>query len=99
LSFKQVVLSPHADRVAWVFHQRYLSPLLVLSKRVGLPFNAEAIEETTIYVSRIDGTEMREIGTAPSPTDASQDVEIKWMPSGKRLSFVYKNVLYTISAL
>jgi len=95
---KQVVLSPHADRVAWVFHQHYLSPLLVVCKRLGLPFKAEAIEETMIYVSRIDGTEMREIGTAPSPVEDTEDVEIKWLPGGKRLSFVYQEALYVVPA-
>lgn len=51
-----------------------------------------------VYVSRVDGTQMQEIGSAPTPEEANQDVEIKWLPGGKRLSFVYKNVLYTVSA-
>jgi hypothetical protein len=96
---KQVVFSPRADHVAWVFHQHYISPLLTHLKRLGLPIRAKPVEETMIYVSRNDGTEMREIGIAPTPEEADQDVEVTWLPGGKRLSFVYKNVLYTIPAL
>jgi len=92
---KQVVFSPHADHVAWVFHQQYLSPLLIQLKRLGLPVKTKPIEETMVYVSRNDGTEMRQIGIAPSPEHAS-DVYVTWLPDGTHLSFVYNEVLFTI---
>jgi hypothetical protein len=41
---------------------------------------------------------MREVGTTSTPQNPNQDIEVKWLPGGKRLSFVYENVLYTASA-
>jgi len=97
-TIEKVLVAPHADNVGWVFHRHYVSPLLTELHRLGLPIRLTPAEETMVYVSRADGTEMREIGTTSTPQDANQDVEIKWLPGGKRLSFVYKNMLYTVSA-
>jgi hypothetical protein len=44
----QVVLSPHADHVAWVFHRQYVSPLLTELHRFGLPIHLTPIEETMV---------------------------------------------------
>jgi hypothetical protein len=49
-----------------------------------------------LYVSRRDGTAMREVGrVAVSPRDRSRGV-LRWTPDGMRLSFVFEGALWTV---
>ena len=59
-----------------------------------------------VWVSRIDGSRMHEIGCTPLKmleelgiVDMNDVPEfIEWQPDGKRLSFLLKNTLYTVPA-
>jgi len=54
-----------------------------------------------IVVCNIDGTEMHEVGTWQEHVNPNVvlDLEnLRWLPSGKRLSFVCDDVLYTVPA-
>src|SRR5579871_312136 len=55
----------------------------------------------SLFVCRVDGSEMHEVGTRqeevnPNVVLALED--LRWLPSGKRLSFFYKDTLYTVPA-
>ena len=85
-------LSPRSDRIAW---------LVAKTKKGGGTI-------VSIWVSRLDGSEWREMGwqEAPDPDMefgdhltkfmAAAPGGIKWLPDGKTLSFFYKGDLYTI---
>lgn len=108
-------LSPKGDRIAWYITyetsemsdtslqkwlRRYLPSVL-----------APSGWKSEIWISRIDGTEMRMLGQMASAIMDSnghgqilEDAEVwhlhdlQWLPNGKRLSYTYQNVLYIISA-
>ncbi len=55
-----------------------------------------------LWVSRTDGSEMREIGHLLMPSsgkgfDDAQLKQLQWLPDGKRISFVYQDTLYVVS--
>jgi ankyrin repeat protein len=75
-------LSPKGDRFAWL---------------IAVEGNSQ--DSVELWVSRGDGRGMQGIGyvdVAPGQGDISPS-SLQWLPDGKRLSFIYKNRLYTIS--
>jgi hypothetical protein len=62
----------------------------------------------SLWISDLNGRHFHELGSLPYPnslkptsTDWLQELtfeprELRWLPSGKRLSFVYKNALWTL---
>jgi hypothetical protein len=54
-----------------------------------------------ILVCRVDGSEMHEVGTwleEVNPNTILDLENLRWLPSGKRLSFFCENALYTVPA-
>lgn len=88
----EVVMSPQGDRLAWLLSRNRESK--------GLP------DMYSLWVSDLKGGHMREIGhveaqsekTTSSPTgDRTHAPQtVRWTPGGKRLSFLYKDALYTV---
>src|SRR5205823_14637065 len=90
-----IVLSPQGSRLAWIFHCKpryaanWLEDLVTRFSR----------QEYSLWVSRLDGSELHAIGTIA----LSPDVDYKglnpiesvyWSPDGKRLSFLCQHTLY-----
>jgi hypothetical protein len=55
-----------------------------------------------IYVSNVDGTELRPIGTAPSVEISnhrySSPNKVRWLPDGSRLSFRYNKGIHVVAS-
>jgi hypothetical protein len=62
---------------------------------------AEPQQVSAIWVSRLDGSGMHEVGHLLSGKEAEDDdpaFGLDWLPGGKRLSFGYGDALYTVPA-
>lgn len=98
-----VALSPDGERVGWlVYTPRPFPPLTqvkVLTRLLlRLPISEPSSSTLNLFVSKRDGTGMREVGrVAVSPRDRSRGV-LKWTPDGTRLSFVFEDALWTVPA-
>jgi len=98
-----VALSPQGDRLAWILQvkqdppgpfRRFLSRWMPSLQRAP-----EAVLE--MRTTRLDGSDVHVIGhmALPKPDPkAEYPGQLQWLPDGKRLSFVYKSVLYTVPA-
>ncbi len=76
-----VKLSPKGDRLAWILEQgRGLTRLY------------------TLYAADADGAHSRPLGSAEMVKTGkgySWPRDLRWLPDGKQVSFVYKNAIYT----
>ena len=100
--------SPQGDRIAWPLLQKNdtLPPYLDFLHRRIPAFNPQSTPKFSLWVSRIDGTQMHEIGALPIRPEKEysgvviDDVpdQIYWLPDGKHLSFWLKGTLYTVPA-
>jgi len=98
-----IALSPRGDRLAWAFYfSRVPTGMQWLARFIpSLRKRLRPRVGAGLWVSRLDGSEMREIGyqeidpNVPAPLRLAP-AEIHWTPDGRRLSFVYKNALYTV---
>ena len=100
--------SPRGDRIVWPLLQEtdIQTPILKWLHRYIPAFNLDPGAKMSIWVSRIDGSEMHEIGIVllkPDRTNggvvlADAPEYIFWQPDGKRLSFYLKDTLYTVPA-
>lgn len=76
--------SPQGDRLAW----------WVTSE------GANKIRTMGLWIGRIDGKQMRELDRLEVDSEADRQRltprNLRWLPDGKRLSFIYKKALYTI---
>jgi hypothetical protein len=86
-----IALSPRGDRLAWLLIQGNNNQLAQgdLPKPLGL------------WVSRLDGSGMTEVGHMIAPPHGLGDYieevrDLRWLPGGNRLSFMYYDDLYTI---
>ncbi len=91
---------PHCRRIALLLStQRPPSPFRVWLHRVVPKIQAPPTPLLRLWVSGLDGHSWQEIGQIK---DTSSDMEgfplsgLNWLPDGKRLSFIYKNTLYTV---
>ncbi|MCW3097662.1 MAG: hypothetical protein JWL77_3280 [Chthonomonadaceae bacterium] len=88
--WEEMKISPDGQRIAWI---------------VITPPDSEKPQRVALSVSRLDGSAMQEIGhlTLPAsaadwfgPTFERYPSEMKWLPDGKHLSFLYKKTLYVL---
>jgi hypothetical protein len=91
---EEMQIAPDGQHLAWILFQ---------------PTKSKEFHEARVCISRMDGSQMREIGHMNVlPLDdggsISADVDsyphrLKWLPDGNRLSFLYKNALYTVPTI
>ncbi|MCW3052332.1 MAG: hypothetical protein JWN14_1502 [Chthonomonadales bacterium] len=98
-----VELAPRGDRLAWLLVDSRRSPLITMLIRLvpSLSGRFPPTEGISVWVSRLDGTEMQEIGfqqTHASGKDTNVATDLRWMPDGKHLSFLMNNSLYSVPA-
>src|SRR5262249_25318985 len=94
---EEIALSPQGDRLAWKTNtwNDWRSALSAFTS--GQPQGRNIIY--AIWVSRLDGSGMRELGSERLTTAGGSPIEhLRWLPDGKSVSFVYNNALYTIPA-
>ena len=97
-----VMLSPKGDKLAWILLSER-SPLGNLSNWPILRnLGVKTSHRLSIWVSAVDGSNFREVGHFPNyegPSEFKIDDPIRtfqWLPSGKKLSFVHNDSLYTV---
>jgi len=100
--------SPQGDRIVWPLVQEKDTPTPFLtSLRRYLPvFFPKYKPKFSLWVSRINGSQMHQIGYVPlKPNKEYGGVildnvpeRIYWLPDGKRLSFWLQDTLYTVPA-
>ena len=96
-----LAFSPHGDRIAWVLMQTHPSPASALLHRILPMVKLVPKTVTGLWVSQIDGSNLHEIGHLDNPSGPNKIPPIdyvRWLPDGKKLSFVYRDALYTVPA-
>ncbi len=98
-----IALAPQGDRLAWTFRYHHIPPLRQLMARFlpSLRKNLHPVFGLGIWVSRVDGTGLHEIGYQGCDADSQwipPFTEVCWTSDGKRLRFRYKDALYTVPA-
>jgi len=98
--------SPDGKSVAWVldFQERQKKYPTAWDNfreqwiKGQMPLDPQPYPTEEIWVSRSDGTKMHELAHLPAPNGYRQLTNLRWTPSGRQISFVYKNNLYTMPA-
>jgi hypothetical protein len=87
-SDNETTLSLRGDRIAGVCQPRS-------RKRIN-----KSMQLVAIWVSSINGRGMHQIGVIQTNTNdqAPWLYDLRWLPDGKHLSFVYRGALYTVAA-
>jgi hypothetical protein len=81
---REAVFSPQADRIAWKLEREDRN---------------HSLREVGIWTCRTDGSGLQEVGhwlIASSDASHPEPEHIRWLPSGRGLSFDYRDELYTI---
>ena len=97
----QIVFSPQADRILWIVEKKP-SAFTVWIERMRLGKKQAVVGDEAVYVSRTDGSGMKELCSAPAEKRKWRGLvliskplsDIRWLPDGKRISYVYKDSLY-----
>ncbi len=111
----EITFSPTGKRVAWVTADNLEQSDNSMLRRVGYRwpallrypvFNPQRHSKLWMYTSRLDGSEMRELGCVeqnndPMTHDLGFDPKermenLQWTPDGKNLLFVYDGAIYTV---
>jgi WD40-like Beta Propeller Repeat len=99
-NFFGAVPSPGVDRIAWELGSPYDPTSRGVSGRASPPRKRLPL---SFWVSRVDGSGLRPLGhLQPDRRGAVWQYEhlggLRWTPDGKRLSFVYNGILYSVPA-
>jgi hypothetical protein len=97
-SYHQVALSPQGDRLAWLVPIEKTPPGPPFLARFWAMVGNRPSTAETLWVTRLDGSEPHEVGYLPVKPDAPLPEDLRWLPGGSQLSFVYKGALYTVPA-
>jgi len=93
----EVVLSPQGDRLAWRT-QSWSDVKGALGDWLAGLFRHRTRDMRTtcaVWVSRLDGTDMRQLGSERLTRGEEPDV-LRWLPDGKALSFTANQGLYSV---
>lgn len=101
---EEICLSPDGDRLAWMMHARAEETTLSLFLARWIPSLYQSPHvRIELRTSKLDGTDMKLLGfveAKPDPRDTwtVNPYGLRWLPGGKKLSFIYENSLWTIPA-
>lgn len=98
--YRDAALSPDGNRIAWLLTSARTPPMIAFLRRFlpGLVKNLTITRSYQILTSRVDGTDVREIGFQNADKANTGVSHLKWNPDGKRLSFVFGDSLYIVPA-
>ncbi|HZT40652.1 MAG TPA: hypothetical protein VFA07_00615 [Chthonomonadaceae bacterium] len=92
------IVSPQGDRLAWLVTGEYIPSRLPWLQRLFGFFGVHRQMMVGLWVSGVDGGDMQEIGHLFFKQNEEIPQHLRWTPDGKRLSFLYRSILYTIPA-
>lgn len=98
------VLSPKADKLAWVMKREFVPPLARWLSRLFPSRTLEKQFQLSVWVGNLATGEKREVGSLTMPQskagdeDALMPYDLRWVPDNRRLSFLYGDTLYTVPA-
>jgi hypothetical protein len=93
---QEVEFAPQGDRAAWLIRQQSVPPWSAFLHRLISSYPAKPIVVGSIWISRIDGTEMHELGHQRGTDGGQAADDLHWLPDGKHLSYLYKGLVYTV---
>jgi hypothetical protein len=103
-------IAPVQDRVLYHLKVTRKNSVSILFHRLFPNFTTRPVVMEEIWTSRIDGSQMHELGHVPLPAvvtdprqsdsdDPKHELEkLQWLPDGKNISFIYHGTLYVVSA-
>ena len=88
--------SPQQQSVFYCVNRSRMPPILDWIHRAFPRFEIKPVLTEELWVSRSDGRGMHEIGHVRIPSDPGRTTlgDIRWLPDGRKISFVYRNLLY-----
>jgi hypothetical protein len=97
IKMRWAMISPDGEHIVWAGLQSYVSPVAVWLHRWIKRVPVDPQRRYSLWSSRIDGSQPREIGhLLLLPDDEVPSFRVNWLPDCRRVSFVYKDVLYTV---
>ena len=88
-------ISPDGNRLVWTLLRAYSTPPIFDGIFRLLGMRDRVTEE--LWTSQLNGQGMHEVGFIDcNENDHSYSDSIRWTPDGKKLSFIYKDELWTI---
>lgn len=99
-------VNPQQQAVVYQLEITHTNPLSSWLHRLMPRFSSEPPVTEGLWVSRADGQGLHEIGHIPiqpntdEADEATEGVfaDLKWLPDGKRISFIYRGTLYVVPA-
>jgi hypothetical protein len=98
---EEVKISPAGDRLAWLVRRDCTSPWDALLARFAPNWSTGPVTGQELWVSSIEGNNMRKIGDAQRNTGHNRRGEIsdlRWRPDGVSVSFLSDATFYEITA-
>jgi hypothetical protein len=95
----ELTASPDRTHLAWLLDGANANPLSTFIHRICPSYNPKPSRYRSISVSHIDGSHIQEVGRIDEDGSHAPDDMInslQWMPDGKHVSYVCKNVLYSL---
>jgi len=88
---------PKEQKIAWLTYRHEGNTVAVL-ERLFPSIKPPQRTIATIWTSRMDGTQLSELGSVSLRyAKLSHPVRLlRWVPGGKRISYVYADALYTL---
>jgi hypothetical protein len=96
--YGHIILSPQGDRLLWSMFARQAMPLQEWLHRLFPSYKPSLNLVIRWQVSRLDGSDMHEIGMIRVSRRNGSYSNPRWLPDGKRISFIHNNTLYTVPA-
>ena len=101
-----LVISPDGKRLTWIrTHYGFDSPFLAYLRQRAPWLVSSPVPRVVVSVSDLRGKSWTEVGSVTlqrldlTPQERRQMTDyVQWTPDSKRLSFLYKNCLYTVPA-
>ncbi len=100
-AFYRAEVSPQQQTIFYDLEISRTNPFRYWLHRLLPKIDAPPTFARGIWVSRADGSGMREIGHTPFKLESEPDdwpQHIQWLPDGKQVSFVYHDTLYVVPA-
>jgi hypothetical protein len=95
-----LALTSNNDRVVWIcFSAPVETPIQALMRRFTPNIVARTSQNLGLYVTHFDGSSVSSLGTVQlAGGDLNSDVmhDVRWLPSGKFISFIFDHELYRV---